>query len=143
MKQRKDELFEKIIDDLKQWEDADEAKHRYIFLASRRSGLLSFMSSCSMHELIFMLGLFVLKSPGAACAVKKCAAHIDRLMQSDPIYQRFKDDKDFSESVKDGVFMHCFRKVVESEGVDLAKFLSKSRDIDSDDEEDHNDEERS
>lgn len=140
MKQRKDELFEKIIDDLKQWEEADEAKHRYIFLASRRSGLLSFMSSCSMHELTFMLGLFVLKSPGAACAVKKCAAHIDRLMQSDPIYQRFKDDKDFSESVKDGVFMNCFRKVVESEGVDLAKFLTKSSDTASDDD---NEEEQS
>nr|DAR30590.1 MAG TPA: hypothetical protein [Caudoviricetes sp.] len=133
METKKDELFEKVIDDLKQWEDADEAKHRYIFLASRRSGLLSIMSSCSMHEQTFMLGLFVLKSPGAACAVKKCAAHIDRLMQSEPIYQRWKDDKDFSESVKDGVFMHCFRKVVEREGVDLAKFLLKSRDIDSDD----------
>lgn len=143
METKKDELFEKVIDDLKQWEDADEAQHRYIFLASRRSGLLSFMSSCSMHELTFMLGLFVLKSPGAACAVKKCAAYIDRLMQSDPIYQRFKDDKDFSESVKDGIFMNCFRKVVESEGVDLKKFLSKSRDIYSDDEEDHNDEEHS
>lgn len=142
METKKEELFEKVIDDLKQWEDADEAKHRYVFLTSRRSGLLSIMSSCSMHELTFMLGLFVLKSPGAACAVKKCAAHIDRLMQSEPIYQRFKDDKDFSESVKDVVFMHCFRKVVESEGVDLAKFLSKSRDIDSDDNA-YNDEEQS
>lgn len=140
METKKDELFEKVIDDLKQWEDADEEKHRYIFLASRESGLLSFMSSCSMHELVFMLGLFVLKSPGAACAVKKCAAHIDRLMQSDPIYQRFKDDKDFSESVKDGIFMNCFRKVVESEGVDLKKILSKSRDIYSDDEEDNEEE---
>lgn len=140
METKKDELFEKVIDDLKQWEDADKAQHRYIFLASRESGLLSFMSSCSMHELTFMLGLFVLKSPGAACAVKKCAAHIDRLMQSDPIYQRFKDDKDFSESVKDGIFMNCFRKVVESEGVDLEKFLSKSRDIYSDDEEDDEEE---
>lgn len=140
METKKDELFEKVIDDLKQWEDVDEAKHRYVFLASRRSGLLSFMSSCSMHELTFMLGQFVFKSPGAACAVKKCAAYIDRLMQSDPIYQRFKDDKDFSESVKDGVFMNCFRKVVESEGVDLAKFLTKSSDTASDDD---NEEEQS
>ena len=109
METKKDELFEKVIDDLKQWEDADEAKHRYIFLASRRSGLLSIMSSCSMHELTFMLGQLVLKSPGAACAVKKCAAHIDRLMQSEPTYQKLKDDKDLSEITKNEMFMNYFK----------------------------------
>lgn len=29
METKKEELFEKVIDDLKQWEDADEAKHQF------------------------------------------------------------------------------------------------------------------
>lgn len=139
-KKEKDELFERVIDDLKKWEEADEAKHHYMFLAKRRSDLMSTMCSCSMNEMILMLGILVLDNPEVACAVKKLAILIDRLMQSEPVYQELKDDKDFPESEKNGMFIYYFKQAVKKKYADLSELLSKSSDTDSDDEDDNEEE---
>lgn len=139
-KKEKDELFERVIDDLKKWEEADEAKHHYMFLAKRRSDLMSTMCSCSMNEMILMLGILVLDNPEVACAVKKLAILIDRLMQSEPVYQELKDDKDFPESEKDGMFIYYFKQAVKKKYADLSELFSKSSDTDSDDEDDNEEE---
>lgn len=56
-----------------------------------------------------MFGILTLDSPQFALAIKKVAGHIDRLMQSEPTYQKLKDDKDLSEITKNEMFMNYFK----------------------------------
>ena len=79
-----------------------------------------------------MFGILTLDSPQFALAIKKVAGHIDRLMQSEPTYQKLKDDKDLSDITKNEMFMNYFKQAVEKKDADLAKFLTKSSDTASD-----------
>uniref|UniRef100_UPI003FEFE26C hypothetical protein n=1 Tax=Alloprevotella sp. TaxID=1872471 RepID=UPI003FEFE26C len=138
-KKEKDELMEAVLKNLKKWENANEAKHRHLLIAANGSGIQT-MCNCSLLDLIVMFGILTLDSPQFALAIKKVAGHIDRLMQSEPTYQKLKDDKDLSEITKNEMFMNYFKQAVEKKDADLAEFLTKSSDTASDDD---NEEEQS
>ena len=141
-KKGKDELFDNIINNLKKWEKADEAHRCYMFIATGECDV-SAMCSCSIQDMVVMLGFLTLDSPQSACAIKKMAAYIDKLMQGEPTYQKLKDDKDLSGPAKDELFMHYFKQAIEKKDAALLELFSKSSDTDSDDEDDHYEEEKS
>lgn len=132
METKKDKLMEAVLNNLEKWENANEAKHRHLLIAANGSGIQT-MCNCSMLDLIVMFGILTLDSPQFALAIKKVAGHIDRLMQSEPTYQKLKDDKDLSEITKNELFMKYFKQAVEKKDADLAAFLTKSSDTASDD----------
>lgn len=140
-KKEKDELIERVIDNLKKWGEADRAKHSYMFLSTRGNGTLRYMCSCSMKEMILMLGIVVLENPEVACTVKKLADVIDLIMQREPTYQKLKDDKDFSESEKDRMFMTYFKQAAENRGAALSVLFSEI--IEDSDDEANNEQEQS
>lgn len=139
METKKDKLMEAVLNNLEKWEKADEAHRRYMFIATQECDVCA-MCSCSIQDMVVMLGILTLDSPQTACAIKKMAAHIDKLMQGEPTYQKLKDDKDLSEPARDELFMYYFKQAIEKKDAALLELLSKSSDTDSDDEV-HNDEE--
>lgn len=143
METKKDELMEAVLDNLEKWENADEPNRRYILLAGSETGVQT-MCHCSMTDMIVMLGILALDSPQFALAMRKVAGLIDRLMQSEPTYQKLKKDKDLSVIIKDELFMNYFKKAVEKRDGELAEFFAKgcTADLDNDDDND-NDEEQS
>lgn len=132
METKKDKLMEAVLNNLEKWKNANEAKHRHLLIAANGSGIQT-MSNCSMLDLIVMFGILTLDSPQFALAIKKVAGHIDRLMQSEPTYQKLKDDTDLPEKTKNELFMKYFKQAVEKKDADLAAFLTKSSDTASDD----------
>lgn len=132
METEKDKLMKTILNNLEKWENADEAKHRHLLIAANGSGIQT-MCNCSMLDLIVMFGILTLDSPQFALAIKKVAGHIDRLMQSEPTYQKLKDDTDLPEKTKNELFMKYFKQAAEKKDADLAAFLTKSSDTASDD----------
>ncbi len=143
METKKDKLMEAVLDNLEKWENADEPNRRYILLAGSETGVQT-MCHCSMTDMIVMLGILALDSPQFALAMRKVAGLIDRLMQSEPTYQKLKKDKDLSVITKDELFMNYFKQAVEKRDGDLAAFFAKgcTADLDNDDDND-NDEEQS
>lgn len=137
MELKKDELFGNITKDLGKW-GADKA-HHYMFIACCEDDI-GVMCSCSMEDMALMLSNLTLGSPESACAIKKVATYIDDLMQSEPIYQKLKDDKDLSDEVKDEMFKHYFKQCLGQRTTELIDYLLKCGAIDPDDEA-HNDEE--
>lgn len=131
-KEEKDSSMETILNNLETWVNADAANHSCILMAVSESGFQS-MLYCSMTEMIAMMGVLTLNRPQFALAIKRVAGIIDRLMQSETNYQKLKDFKDLSENAKNELFMKYFKQAVEKKHEPLAEFLSKSRDIDSDD----------
>lgn len=65
---------------------------------------------------------------------------IDNLMQSEPTYQKLKDNKDLSGPARDSLFMHYFKQAIERNKAELGAAISKSISIVSDDD---NEEEQS
>lgn len=143
METKKDKLMKAVFDNLEKWENADEPNRRYILLAGSETGVQT-MCHCSMTDMIVMLGILALDSPQFALAMRKVAGLIDRLMQSEPTYQKLKKDKDLSVITKDELFMNYFKQAVEKRDGELAEFFAKgcTADLDNDDEDD-NDEEQS
>lgn len=124
--------MEAVLNNLEKWENANEAKHCHIFIAANGSDIQT-MCNCTMLDMIVMFGILTLDSPQFALAIKKVAGYIDRLMQSEPTYQKLKDDTDLPEKTKNELFMKYFKQAVEKKDVDLAAFLTKSSDTASDD----------
>lgn len=141
METKKDKLMEAVLDNLEKWENADEPNRRCILLAGSETGVQT-MCHCSMTDMIVMLGILALDSPQFALAMKKVAGLIDRLMQSEPTYQKLKKDKDLSVITKDELFMNYFKQAVEKRDGELAEFFAKgcTADLDNDDD---NEEEQS
>lgn len=141
METKKDKLMEAVLDNLEKWENADEPNRRYILLAGSETGVQT-MCHCSMTDMIVMLGILALDSPQFALAMRKVAGLIDRLMQSEPTYQKLKKDKDLSVIIKDELFMNYFKQAVEKRDGELAEFFAKgcTADLDNDDD---NEEEQS
>lgn len=140
-KKCKDELFERIIDDLKKWAEADESHRGYMLLANNGERTKT-VSHCSMGDLIMMLLLSTIDISISACAIKKAADIIDRFMQSEITYQKLKDDEDLSELAKDKLFIHYFKQAIERRKVELGEAFPEGGIIDSDNEA-HNDDEQS
>lgn len=132
METKKDKLMESVLNNLEKWENADEPNRRYILLAGCETGVQT-MCHCSMTDMIVMLGILSLDSPQFALAITKVAGLIDRLMQSETIYQKLKNDTDLPEKTKNELFMKYFKQAVEKKDADLAAFLTKSSDTASDD----------
>lgn len=139
METEKDKLMEAVLNNLEKWENADEANRRYILLAGSENSVQT-MCRCSMTDMIVMLGILSLDSPQFALAITNVAGLIDRLMQSETIYQKLKNDTDLPEKIKNELFMNYFKQAVEKKDADLAEFLTKSSDTASDDD---NEEEQS
>lgn len=139
METEKDKLMEAVLNNLEKWENADEANRRYILLAGSENSVQT-MCRCSMTDMIVMLGILSLDSPQFALAITKVAGLIDRLMQSETIYQKLKNDTDLPEKIKNELFMKYFKQAAEKKDADLAAFLTKSSDTASDDD---NEEEQS
>lgn len=140
-KKVKDELIERVVDNLKKWGEADMEKHSYILLANVGNGTIRNIYSCSMKELILMLGIAGIETPEIACAVKKLAHVIDIIMQSEPTYQKLKDDNDFSESEKDRMFITYFKQATKNPGAALSVLFSEI--IEDSDDEANNEQEQS
>lgn len=132
METEKDKLMEAVLNNLEKWENADEANRRYILLAGSENSVQT-MYRCSMTDMIVMLGILSLDSPQFALAITKVAGLIDRLMPSETIYQKLKNDTDLPEKIKNELFMKYFKQAVEKKDADLAAFLTKSSDTASDD----------
>lgn len=138
-KKCKDELFERFVDDLRKWAEVDEAHRSYMLVVKNEETTTTVLHS-TMLDQVMMLCLSTIDSPETACVIKNVAALIDRLMQSEPIYQKFKDDTDFSEYAKNMLFMHYFKQAIERKKVNWGEALSKSSDTNSDDEDDNEEE---
>lgn len=132
METKKDKLMEAVLKNLEKWKNANEAKHRHLFIAAHESGIQT-MCNCSVLDLIVMFGILTLDSPQFALAIKKVAGLIDRLMQTETTYQKLKDDKDLPENTKNELFMKYFKQAAEKKDADLTAFLTKSSDTASDD----------
>lgn len=139
METKKDELFGTVTHYLKKWGDADKAHRKYILLANSGEDA-SIMRHSSMQDTLLMLSLSTLDSPETACAIKKLANLIDDLMQSEPTYQKLKDNKDLSGPARDSLFMHYFKKAIERKKAELGAAISKSICIVSDDDNDNEEE---
>ena len=142
METKKDKLMEAVLDNLEKWENADEPNRRYILLAGSETGVQT-MCHCSMTDMIVMLGILALDSPQFALAMRKVAGLIDRLMQSEPTYQKLKKDKDLSVFIKDELFMNYFKQAVEKRDGELADFFAKGCTADLDNDDNDNEEEKS
>lgn len=123
METEKDKLMGAVLNNLEKWENADEANRRYILLAGSETDVQT-MCRCSMTDMIVMLGILSLDSPQFALAITKVAGLIDRLMQSETIYQKLKNDTDLPEKTKNELFMKYFKQAVEKKDADLAAFLT-------------------
>lgn len=139
METKKDELFGKVTHYLKKWGDADKAHRNYILQANCGEDT-SIMRHRPLLNTILMLNLSTFDSLEPACAIKKMADLIDNLMQSEPTYQKLKDNNELSGPARDSLFMHYFKQAIERKKAELGAAISKSISIVSDDDNDNEEE---
>lgn len=102
--------IDEIAATLEKWGTADNNR-KYLLLAEDGE-FVNTAFSCSFFEMIGMLGHLANNEPEFAYAVTFIAKLIDKLMQSEEVYQKLKEDKDLSENNRAKMFIVYYKKAI-------------------------------
>mgnify|MGYP004664708131 FL=1 len=102
--------IDEIAATLEKWGTADNNR-KYLLLAEDGE-FVNTAFSCSLLEMIGMLGHLANNEPEFAYAVTFIAKLIDKLMQSEEVYQKLKEDKELSENNRAKMFIVYYKKAI-------------------------------